>query len=331
MSANHSESICFVVRLPNWVGDVCMVLPSLALLAQTGLPMILCGKPFARALVKNLPNHQFVEFGGKVSSDVKSLKAVLPKNKKRLRGLLFPDSLTSAMVFKLSGISSLGYRDDGRSLLLRWPIHKPQNPTHAVMKWYGLIQAAQMAWHFKTHAPLPEKPAPYCFVPDIQAQTEVRNLLKENALTQGQYILIAPTATGLHKGKIKVWPHFAELTQQLLAAGFKVVMCPPAHESEQAKQAAPDAQLLSPLGLEAFCELARQAAFVVCNDSGVSHLSALVQANQLTLFGVTSPAHTAPWSEHAECLGSLNAWPGIDVVLQRCLTMLKLQNAASSL
>ena len=69
------------------------------------------------------------------------------------------------------------------------------------------------------------------------------------------------------------------------------------------------------MSLGAFAALAARAGLVVCNDSGVSHIAAAVGAHQLTLFGVTRPGRTGPWSPEAYCMGSEHAWPSLDAVL----------------
>jgi len=127
---------------------------------------------------------------------------------------------------------------------------------------------------------------------------------------------------GQHRGQVKVWPGFDALTRALQDAGHTVVMCPPPAEVEQARRNAPTATLLPPLPLGAFAALTRRAALVVCNDSGVSHVAAAVGARQLTLFGVTRPEDTGPWSPNATCLGTAGLWPGVDAVLTQTLALL---------
>src|SRR5690606_30501800 len=128
-------------------------------------------------------------------------------------------------------------------------------------------------------------------------------------LADNPFVLIAPTATGLHKGKVKVWPGFDTLTRALQARGHTVVMCPPPAEVEEARRNAPTAQLLPAVPLGAFAALTARAALVVCNDSGVSHVAAAAGARQLTLFGVTNPARTGPWTPRVGRMGSERNWP----------------------
>ena len=129
--------------------------------------------------------------------------------------------------------------------------------------------------------------------------------------------MIAPTAVGLHRGKVKVWPYYEALTQKLKQQNYNVYMCPPPNEVAEAERNAPSAIRLAPLPLTSFAQLCKSVDLVVCNDSGVSHLAATVNAAQITLIGVTDATHTGPWSDQAECLGENGAWPSLQAVLKR--------------
>ena len=87
--------------------------------------------------------------------------------------------------------------------------------------------------------------------------------------------------------------------ETLQAQGKTVIMCPPPNEHEAALRNAPSARCLPPLPLGAFARLCQQAQWVICNDSGVSHVAAAIKAQQLTLCGVTNPEDTGPWSPRA--------------------------------
>ncbi|AWB32633.1 glycosyltransferase family 9 protein [Orrella marina] len=324
-----------VVRLPNWVGDVCMVMPCLAWLSTSGCPLVICGKPFAKAFIDSLigedPQSEFIALTGSIIPDARTIRQSLAHRRamtgrhEKLSGLLFPDSLTSALTFRLAGIPCLGHRDDGRSLLLRWPVNKSDSKQHAVLRWYRLARIAAKEWRLPIPSPFPDKPPAYYYTPPTQAIQRVQECLTSHDLNQRPIVLIAPTATGLHQGKRKVWPGFAQLTDALIARGYAVITCPPAHEQDQARKAAPRAMLLEALPLDAFAQLTRVASIVICNDSGVSHIAALTGASQITLFGVTDPALTGPWSDKAICLGAMDDWPSVDAVLDACAEQLGIQ------
>jgi len=303
------------LRLPNWIGDVCMSLPSLALAHATGVPVVLCARPWARDLLAAVPADNFLPMTGKILQDRATVHADLRqrplagRRRDSARGLLLPDSLSSAAVFALAGLRSAGYRDDGRSMLLSWPIRKPEAPRHAVESWYGLTRQALQAWGLDAGS---ERPDAALDLPlSDAAQARAGAICVEHGLTPGRFVLVAPTATGMHQGKIKVWPGFDAYVRALQAHGHTVVMCPPPGEIEQAHSNAPTATLLAPLPLGAFAALTRLAGLVVCNDSGVSHVAAAAGARQLTLFGVTDHARTGPWSSNAVCLGTQGQWPTV--------------------
>jgi len=302
-------------RLPNWIGDVCMSLPSLDALLATGMPVVVCARAWARALLAAYPLHGFIPMQSGWWKNRHAMRQHLRSAGvgQRHLGLLLPDSLSSALTFRAAGIPAAGYRDDGRSLLLRWPVHKPAEPLHAVASWYALTRQALTAWRLATPDSAP--PPQLGLRSHAQHRNNARSVLAAHRLTPGGFILIAPTATGLHRGKIKVWPHFDALTRRLQAAGHTVVMCPPPTEVQAARANAPTALCLPPLDLGAFAALTAMAALVICNDSGVSHLAAAVQARQLTLIGVTNAARTGPWSNQATCLGEEGCWPTLEDVL----------------
>lgn len=299
------------LRLPNWIGDVCMSLPCLDLLLETKLPVVVCARPWARDLLGAYPLDGFVPMSGRWRKDRARVQAYRKKSRHaHARGVLLPDSLSSAMVFRFAGIPSAGHRDDGRSLILRWPLAKSTQELHAVEAWYRLTSKTLGKWGM----PPARQHAPEDLGLRLTAEHKdtAAKLMHESGIQSGNFVLIAPTAVGLHHGKVKIWPGFDELTRRLQAHGHTVVMCPPPDEVQQALENAPTARHLPPVGLGAFATLTRHASLVICNDSGVSHIAAAAGARQLTLFGVTEQERTGPWSSSATCLGSASAWPDVD-------------------
>ena len=309
------------VRLPNWIGDVCMSLPSLEALLDTGVPVVVCARPWARDLLQGYPLADFLPMEKNWWPNRATVRThIRAQSYRKPVGLILPDSLSSALSFRLAGLPSAGYRDDGRSLLLRWPIAKSEQSLHAVQSWYALTRQAILQWGLG--APQNE-PTDNLGLRLTEAHAAAaKRVLLDAGVEEQRFVLIAPTATGLHRGRVKVWHGFEALTQQLQAAGHKVLMCPPPGETDIAQANAPSAQLLPPLGLGAFAKLTRLASLVICNDSGVSHLAAAAQAKQLTLFGVTSPGRTGPWSPHASCLGANDQWPTVDEVCKAATDLL---------
>jgi heptosyltransferase-2 len=304
-----------MVRLPNWVGDVVMCLPALKHLNALDLPMVVCGRAWAKPLIQNIQYIKFVTLTGSFWHDLGAVRQAVLQD---MVGLSFPDSFSSALIFRLAGLRTLGYRDDGRTWLLKWPIEKLLKPTHAVEKWFFLADVAVKTWRQLSY-PIKFADLPRSIDMTVQAaQVEKAQLLLAQAqIINKPYILIAPTATGQHRGKLKVWSHFAELTRTLQQQGLTVVACPPQHEQAQALKHSPSATFLQATDLGTFTAIVQAATLVICNDSGVSHIAAALGANQITLFGVTDPKHTGPWSHKALCMGQLGQWPSLEEVLKK--------------
>jgi len=305
-----------------------MSLPSLYALGQTGVPLVVCGRPWTRDLLAGIPKHDFIPLSSRFLQDraaVAAHRRASGQVATRIRGLVLPDSFSSAAIFRLAGIPSAGYRDDGRSALLRWSIAKPKAELHAVQSWYHLTHTALGLWALPSASSEPEPQLKLPLTPSHQAAA--RQALADADLLGRSFVLISPTATGLHHGKIKVWPGFDRLVRQLQERGHRVIMCPPAAEIDQARRNAPTAMLLPPLSLGPYAALTTHATLVICNDSGVSHLAAATGARQLTLFGVTRASRTGPWSPQAVRLGSETDWPAPEEVER---VTLKLLNDARS-
>jgi len=309
-----------LIRLPNWIGDVCMCLPALELLSQSGLSYVVCARGWARALLTGIKIEGFVEMTDSLKDNVRALRQWRASHPAQQFGLLMPDSLSSALTFRLAGIQSAGWRDDGRSLLLKWAYNKPAEQMHAVQTWFELTRRALNSWGIDANqASLPS-------TLNLPITNEHRQAaaaaLREAGFKAGDFVLIAPTATGLHRGQKKVWPHFDAMARVLQNNRVNVAMCPPLDEQVAANRAAPTVDLIRPLDLGAFCALTRMAKLVICNDSGVAHLCAAAGAKQITLFGVTDAARTGPWNPNSCNMGQNGYWPTAGEVVTRVQQLL---------
>lgn len=322
--APHADMTPILVRLPNWVGDTCMCLPSLALLKQLGVPVVICARGWAQSLLAGLRLEGFIEMTDSLKSNVRMLRQWRQDHPAQDRALLMPDSFSSALTFKLAGFKTAGWRDDGRSLLLKWPQTKPAEPLHAAQQWFALTKRSLDQWGVDTTSASISQ-SQYLPLTNEHKQSAMA-ALRSAGLKSGQFVLIAPTATGQHQGKKKVWPHFDVLARVLQNNQIKVAMCPPLAEQSDAHRAAPTADLIRPLDLGAFCALTQMAKLVVCNDSGVAHLCAAAGSHQLTLFGVTEMARTGPWTTNSCNLGQNGGWPTTGEVITRVQRLLASQH-----
>lgn len=301
-----------------------MCLPAISLIQSLGIRISLCGRPWAKDLFAGMGFESFIPVTGKLVHDLKILRGWHRHHPDYQQALLMPDSLSSALLFKLAGFDSAGYKDDGRSLLLSLAFNKPQPRPHALRSWFSLTEQALQSWGF---ALAPQLISESLSLPVTEEHQQLaRQALEKAGLAPKEFVLIAPTAVGQHKGQIKVWPYFENLTEHLQKAGLRVAMCPPAAEQAAALLAAPSAECLPALSLGAFAALTREASLVICNDSGVSHICAAAGAYQLTLFGVTDPEMTGPWTPNSLNLGQNGQWPSPELVIQHLRQLLRLSN-----
>jgi heptosyltransferase-2 len=241
--------------------------------------------------------------------------------------LLFPNSWSSAWHAWRAGLNCAGYRGDARALLLRWHWPAPVN-CHVVEHYDRLAYHALQAWGLEAGMPATVKFLDLPITPEQQARA--REAVLKAGLRPGEFVLLGPTVTGRHQGRIKAWAHYAELRQALEALGLVVAACPPPNEREATHALDPGLRLIDPLSPAAFVALTRLAGVVISNDSGTAHLAAAAQARQITLFGVTDPARTGPWSDRAIRLGGLGNWPSVQAVIPEILQILARPSADRS-
>src|SRR5690606_33068921 len=194
------------------------------------------------------------------------------------RGVCFPDSISSALVFRLAGIRAGGYRDEGRSLLLKWPVNKPSSAIHVVESYFHLARTLLLKWGLP--ATLPDTPGSTLDLPLTPAHEHAADATLDRAAFDRPFVLLSPTATGLHRGRVKSWPHYEALARDLKASGWAGAVCPPPSEIDSARTAVPSAHVLPSLPFGAYAALTRRAALVICNDSGTSHIAAAAPSRQ---------------------------------------------------
>jgi heptosyltransferase-2 len=297
-----------IVRLPNHLGDACMSLPALDLLAARGHALTLVGRPWAADLLAAHPWPVLV-LEKERRARIASLRAAVRPG---TAALLLTNSIGSAVDFRLARLRCTGYATDARHLLLARSIPVPARwkrkdaPMHMV-EYYHALAAAFVGGE----APPPARDLSLRLAP--AAQQRARRALLEAGLGP-DYVMLCPVAVGLHRGRVKSWPGFGTLCEQLLHSGVRVAACPGPGEREAVRAAIPGAVLLPETDVGTFAALLAGSRLVVANDSGAAHVAAAVGAPLVTIFGVTDARRTGPWSTRAVGIGSDSGWPGIEDV-----------------
>lgn len=129
-------------------------------------------------------------------------------------------------------------------------------------------------------------PTLYTMTPDVGWMADnVSAILTD---VRAPYVVLVPGSSARHPQKR--WPHYAELAQALMAAGYNVVTAPGPDET------GPDLSghaLRSEKGFLDWFQLAgvmKRAAFVIGNDTGPTHLASHLGVRGLALFGQHMPA-----------------------------------------
>ena len=128
-------------RIPNHVGDCCMALPGLRLLEASGLTPVLTGKRWAEDLLAGT-GWRFEPIEGHVTEDLGRIRNIARRWGEHPKGLLFPNSLSSALLYRIGGIRSAGFPTDFRRILLDTVVPEPNTVVHEVERFFILAHEA---------------------------------------------------------------------------------------------------------------------------------------------------------------------------------------------
>lgn len=293
-----------------------MCLPALDLLARTGHEPTLVGKPWAPALFEAYGWPVLAPRGSWIER-IDALRVARVAHRGE-QAVLFTNSIGSALEFRLAGIACAGYATEARRWLLARAIAVPEAWTsnmHTVEYYFEL--ARRFA---RSDASVPPRLALKLSPP---AAARASELLAASGVA-GAYAMLCPVAANLHQGRPKVWTGFPKLCTELLARGVRVVACPGPGERAAVTAALPGATILPETDVATFAALLRGAQLVVANDSGPGHVAAAVGAPLVSVFGVTNPVRSRPWTPAVDLVGGAHRWPDFEAVWSRVQARLAL-------
>lgn len=172
----------------------------------------------------------------------------------------------------------------------------PPTPDVSVVDWLVHTLVAG-GWLVEQLAPWP----PRLLSPRPEAVRDLRPWLADRNLEQQPYVVLHPGSGGTAKR----WPveGFAALARRLGDRAGVVVAGGEADEPlvQVLVEAAPGAVALPPGPLDRFAALVAGAAAYVGNDSGPTHLAALLGVPTVALFGPSDPRLWRPWGRVRVC------------------------------
>ena len=286
-------SVDWVVRLPSWLGDTIMALPTLRALARgsNGRLVLWGAAPYGELLASFGMEFDFVPYRRRrsIAGISDAIGTVAALRRERLdAALLLPHAFEAALLTALAGIPRrVGYATDGRARLLSEAIAPPHPGTtrHAADHYAALLE------HVGVAAPRPDDQT---LEPSPDIERRGRGLLPENV----EYIGLVP---GSANAPAKRWGSESFASLATYAAGqwdARPVLL--GSESDRrtinAVRGSTDAATtdLAGCGIVDLAAAMLRCRVVVSNDTGAAHLAAALGRPTIVLFGPTDPARSCP-------------------------------------
>jgi heptosyltransferase-2 len=282
------------VRVPNWLGDLVLAWPVVALAARRGA--IFAGRPaFEPLFAARFPECRFLPAA-------RTRRLALARELRHLApgtALLLPDSFSSAMVAALARIPRrIGYEAEWRGFLLTDRVPRA-----------GRARTAARAAEYRTLAEAAGLAVP-AGEPSLTATPAERALgaarLDAAGIGDGPILVLAP---GAAYGPAKQWgpERFAAVgAHRARTHGVRLAVVGAGADASAAGEtariaAAAGARVANLAGATSLPELVgilHASIAVVSNDSGVMHLAAALGRPTVGVFGSTSPVWTASAAPH---------------------------------
>ncbi|MCF6177158.1 MAG: lipopolysaccharide heptosyltransferase II [Victivallaceae bacterium] len=289
-----------VVRVPNWLGDAIMAVPALMqlkkIIPQPAALFVICppvleqifsAMKFIDRVIPLTAAHR--NWTAEDRSTVKALNAGA--------GIFFNNSPRDVIALRRCGIRNLyGTTDRMRWLLLSRSFKFPKrrnlilNQLHHTSKYLSMVKALGAPEWDGT-------------LPDLELSQQLNKLSDKirNICAQPKLMTLA---AGAAYGSSKRWSteNFHAVAEQWIAdGGFVATLGTEVEQENGAKiiSGLPDSSAVNLCGETSMTELIyllKNSTVCVANDSGVMHLSALLDRPGIAIFGPTDPSSTSPIS-----------------------------------
>jgi heptosyltransferase-2 len=335
------DRVC--VRATNWLGDAVMSLPAIrairhvfphadiALVARPGVADL-----YAR---ESSIDRAILYPAAKSVGDRRRFAAALRRERFDC-AILLQNAFDAALIAWLAGIPErIGYRRDGRGLLLTRPIPVPEPgdiPRHERFYYLELLRRAGMMERFPEDTTI-----------RLEGAAEARQRGAAHLASLGVEGAAVGVSPGAAYGNAKRWlpERFAEAAAKVargLEGAASVVLFGSAAERDLAESVAAGiarsgvsaTNLAGRTTLAEFIDLAAACRVFLTNDSGAMHVASALGVPTVAVFGATDDTTTAPAGpvarvvrEHAECSPCLLRECPID---HRCMTRVTAERVAQT-
>ncbi len=272
-----------IIRAPNWLGDAVFNLPFIIEVSKRHDVSIVT-KETLRDLFWRFPVITF-------KSNSELYKKHLNLWMQYDYYIVTPISFSSALAAFLSGTPKrVGFSFDARDFLLTKRIKIPKDwKEHHTTETYALLyQDLIEIKEVKFELEIPEK-----------FQASALEVLKNSGLINELYVCFSPFA---QFGRAKEWgeENFIELGKILLKHGIKSVILGGKGDLERSKVFKGEnfVNLTGKTSLWEAAAIAKKSLAFIGGDSGLTHLSAIIGAKTIAIFGPTPVSWTRPMGKN---------------------------------
>ncbi|MBN4076103.1 lipopolysaccharide heptosyltransferase II [Gemmatimonas aurantiaca] len=298
-----------ILRSPNHVGDCVMSLSAVDALRELfrESEINVLAPDFVAGLYKRHPSVDNVITLRDAHHGVASINATHKALQKAGGdfeiGILFTDSLSAALGFKLAGVTNIyGHSGSGKSLLLRDSLN-PVTRAHRTVKYQILARfSAKRFWENPYWVDDVTFESPAIYFSEVE-RAAAKTLVEKSCA--GHFVAIAPQAVA----ESRRWglENYSALAKRIIKELNHDVILVGSHADRDAAD-----KLISLTGehsrrvhslcgatkLRGAAALLERASAFVGNDSGLAHLAALVNRPLVILSGADDPSVTSPLSKN---------------------------------
>ena len=292
-----------IVRMPNWIGDLVMATPLTADLRkafpEASITVMVLEK--IGHLLEADPSIDELFFFSKTEGLIRRIKEKNLVEKLKVGkydlGILTTNSFSSAWRFWQGNVKyRIGFRSDGRSFLLNFPISFPSNreKQHLVTTYKSLLTPLGLS---------PSTRAPLLFLKEGEREKAKAFVKRFDIPSCGSLIGICP---GAAYGTAKCWlpDRFREIAKRLIDKdpSYVVLFFGGIEEKQLVHEIcvglSPRIVNLAGLtDLRELMSLIANCSLFLTNDSGPMHIADSFNVPMIALFGSTDPIVTGPYRQ----------------------------------